>query len=181
MKFMKKPLNKSLKLIFSPFFMIYEICLGWIKIIGFISLGFFARRALFGKRGVKVKISPFVFIKNPKNIFLGSNIFLNHNCCLWASKKGSIHIGDNVLFGPGVCVIASNHGTKSGLAIMYQDDIDKPITIGNDVWIGANSVIIAGVKIADGSIIGAGSVVTKNLTKNSIVGGVPAKLIKYRK
>ena len=64
---------------------------------------------------------------------------------------------------------------------MYQDDIDKPITIGNDVWIGANSVIIAGVKIADGSVIGAGSVVTKNITKNSIVGGVPAKLIKYRK
>ncbi len=158
-----------------------EITLGWLYIIALISFGFFSRRALFAKRGTKVKISPFVFIKNPKNIFLGNNIFLNHNCCLWASKKGSIRIGDNVLFGPGVCVIASNHGTKLGLAIMHQEDIDKPIVIGSDVWIGANAVITAGVKIADGCVIGAGSVVTKNLTKNSIVGGVPAKLIKYRK
>jgi len=159
----------------------YEIISGWIKIIIFISFAFFARRALFGRRGIKVKISPFVFIKTPKNIFLGDNIFLNHNCCLWASKKSSIHIGDNVLFGPGVCVIASNHGTKSGTIIRFQNDIDKSIKIGSDVWIGANSVITAGVHIADGCVIGAGSVVTKNLSKNSIVGGVPAKLIKYRK
>ena len=125
-------------------------------------------------------ILTFVFIKNPKNIFLGSNIFLNHNCCLWASKKGSIHIGDNVLFGPGVCVIASNHGTKSGLAIMYQDDIDKPITIGNDVWIGYGATIMPGINIGDGAIIGAQSVVTRDVPSYRIVGGNPAQEIRKR-
>ena len=160
---------------------IYHLIFGWLNLIKFVSGAFFIRKAFLGSCGKKVKISPFVFLKNSKNIFLGHNIFVNHNCCLWASKKGSIHIGNNVLFGPGVCLIASNHGTKSGLVIMNQNDFDKPIKIGNDVWIGANSVITAGVKIADGCVIGAGSVVTKNLSKNSIVGGVPAKLIKYRK
>jgi len=174
---------KSIKLnkFFSFFFVPYEILFGWLKILCFVTFGFFARRALIGLKGSKVKISPFVFIKHPRNIFIGHDVFINHNCNLWASNKSQIHIGNNVLFGPGVSVIASNHGTKLGQIIRLQDDNDMTIKIGNDVWIGANVVITAGVKIADGCVIGAGSVVTKDVSKNSIVGGVPAKLIKYRK
>lgn len=62
----------------------------------------------------------------------------------------------------------------------YFDEFGKPIIIGNDVWIGANVIIINGIKVGDGAIIGAGSVVTKDVPPYSIVGGVPAKIIRYR-
>ncbi len=160
---------------------IYHLFQGWVSLFFFVSGAFYIRRAFLGSHGINVKFSPFVFIKNPKNIFIGHDVFINHNCNLWASNKSQIYIGNNVLFGPGVSVIASNHGTKLGQIIRLQDDNDMTIKIGNDVWIGANAVITAGVKIADGCVIAAGSVVTKDVSKNSIVGGVPAKLIKYRK
>ena len=62
----------------------------------------------------------------------------------------------------------------------YQDRVEKDIIVGNDVWIGANSVILSGVKINDGAIVASGSIVTKEVPANAIVGGCPAKVIKYR-
>ena len=162
------------------FYVIYHLLYGWLHIIIFISGAFFIRRAFLGFLGGKTKISSFVFLKNAKNIFIGDNVFINHNCCLWASKKSRIIIGNDVLLGPGVSIISSNHGSKSNALIRIQSDIDKDIKIGNDVWIGANSVITAGTNIADGCIVGAGSVVTKSFPEKSIIGGVPAKLLKYR-
>jgi acetyltransferase-like isoleucine patch superfamily enzyme len=78
-------------------------------------------------------------------------------------------------------MFSGNHGTKlNGVPMVFQKRTEADIKIGNDVWIGANSVITSGVSIADGAIIGAGSVVTKDVSANTIVGGVPAKFIKYR-
>ena len=62
----------------------------------------------------------------------------------------------------------------------FQSRTEADIVIGNDVWIGANSVITAGVRINDGAVVAAGSVVTKEVPENAIVGGVPARVIKYR-
>ena len=122
-------------------------------------------------------------LRNAKNISLGFDTRITTNCIIWAGKTSKISIGDNVLIGPGVQLHASNHGYELGKGPMtYQTRVEKDIIIGNDVWIGGNSVITAGVKLADGIIVAAGSTVTKTFNeKNIIIGGVPAKKISERK
>ncbi|NMO80068.1 sugar O-acetyltransferase [Niallia alba] len=108
-----------------------------------------------------------------KNIKVGKNVFINSGCRF--QDQGGITIGDGVLIGHNVVLATLNH------------DIDPrkrgtmhpaPITIGNDVWIGANATVVPGVTIGDGAIIAAGAVVTKDVPPNVIVGGVPAKILK---
>lgn len=120
-------------------------------------------------------------IRNAKNIYLGSNVRITMDCCIWAEKNSKILLGDNVLIGPGVMMFTGNHGiSDSGIPITFQERTEADIIIGNDVWIGANSVITSGVKVNDGAVIAAGSVITKGVPSKAIVGGVPAKLIKFR-
>ncbi len=122
-------------------------------------------------------------LRNAKNISLGFDTRITTNCIVWAGKTSKITIGDNVLIGPGVQLHASNHGYELGKGPMtYQERVEKDITLGNDVWIGGNSVITAGVALADGIIVAAGSTVTKSFDEeNIIIGGVPAKKITQRK
>ena len=122
-------------------------------------------------------------IRNAKNISLGFDTRITTNCIVWAGKTSKITIGDNVLIGPGVQLHAANHGYELGEGPMtYQERIEKDIMLGDDVWIGGNSVITAGVTLADGIIVAAGSTVTKSFDeKNIIIGGVPAKKITERK
>lgn len=120
-------------------------------------------------------------IRNAENIYLGSNVRITMDCCIWPEKNSKILIGDNVLIGPGVKMFTGNHGiSDNGIPITFQERTEADIMIGNDVWIGANSVITSGVKVNDGAVIAAGSVVTKEVPPKAIVGGVPAKLIKLR-
>ncbi len=112
---------------------------------------------------------------------LGNNISINSNTCIDASNKGKIVIGDNVLIAQNVVIRASDHAHQSiDIPIIQQGHAGGEIIIDNDVWIGANAVITRNVKIGSHSIIAAGSVVTKDVEPYSIVGGVPAKLIKKR-
>jgi acetyltransferase-like isoleucine patch superfamily enzyme len=127
-----------------------------------------------------VKISPTAFLKFPRKISIGDNTFINHHCCIWAAPNGSITIGNDVLLGPNVCLMASNHGISLGKLIRQQPGIDAPIVIGNDVWIGANVVVLAGVTIGDGCVIGAGAVVANDLPSNTICVGIPAKVLRLR-
>lgn len=122
-------------------------------------------------------------IRNAENISLGFDTRITMNCIVWAGKTSKIFFGDNVLVGPGVQFHATNHGYALGAGPMtYQERVEKDIVIGNDVWIGGNSVVTAGVHLADGIIVAAGSVVTKSFDeKNIIVGGIPAKKISIRK
>ena len=122
-------------------------------------------------------------IRNAKNISLGFDTRITTNCIIWAGQTSQIIIGDNVLIGPGVQLHASNHGYEVGKGAMtYQERVEKDIILGDDVWIGGNSVVTAGVTLADGIIVAAGSTVTKSFNeKNIIVGGVPAKKITERK
>ena len=158
-----------------------QVVRGWLYLLAFITGGNFVRVAKLRARGKNIKISPTAFFKFPELIDIGDNSFINHMCCIWASPSGPISIGKNVLFGPGVCVIASNHGTERGTPIKEQEGKDAPIWIGNDVWLGANVVVTAGVSIADGCVVGAGAVVTRDLPANSICAGVPAQVIGHRK
>jgi len=108
-----------------------------------------------------------------KNIHLGNNVFINSGCRF--QDQGGIYIGDNVLIGHNVVLATLNHEEnpeKRG------NLIPSPIRIGNDVWIGSNVTITPGVSIGDGAIVGAGAVVTKDVDKNTIVAGVPARYIR---
>lgn len=120
-------------------------------------------------------------LRNAQNIYLGENVRITMDCCIWAEQNSKITFGDNVLVGPGVKIFCGNHGTKrNGTPMVFQERSEKDIIIGNDVWIGANSIIVSGAKINDGAIIAAGSVVTKEIPAYAIAAGSPAKVIKYR-
>ena len=130
--------------------------------------------------GGNPRIHPTASLRCGENIYLGINSHINHNCCIWASPNSKIILGDNLLMGPGTKIFSSNHGTDLGTPMNTQPFIEKDIVIGNDVWLGANCIIVAGVTIGDGSIIAAGSVVTKDIPPYTIAGGIPAKSIKKR-
>lgn len=99
---------------------------------------------------------------------------------LVASPNASITIGDNCLISYNVHIRTDMHTYKKGVLMMDQPNVEKPINIGDDCWIGFGAQILAGVSVADGSVIGAGAVVTKDTKCNGIYVGVPARLIKYR-
>lgn len=92
----------------------------------------------------------------------------------------NIEIGDDCVIAQHITIVTSNHGMKIGTLINKQPWSVAPVHIGNDVWIGANSVILPGVNIGNGAVIGAGSVVTKDVPSNAIVVGNPARIIKFR-
>ena len=108
-----------------------------------------------------------------KNIIVGKNVFINA-CCKF-QDQGGIFIGDGVLIGHNVTLATLNHDERPDFR---QNIFPKPIKIGNNVWIGANATILAGVSVGDGAIIGANALVTKNVPKNTIVVGIPAKIIR---
>ena len=119
-------------------------------------------------------------MKYPENIEIGDETFVNHLCSIWAGPSSQVRIGRDVLFGPGVSVIASNHGIERGEPIRLQAWSDRDITIGDDVWIGAHSVVRAGVTIGDGCVVGAGAVVTRDLPPYTVCAGVPARVLSLR-
>ena len=111
---------------------------------------------------------------------IGNNVGINHYCFI--GVRGDIVIGDNVIFGPRVNIFSENHNYKDlDIPIKNQGVTKDKTIIGSDVWIGANASIMSGVEIGDGCIIAAGAVVTKDIPSYSIVGGVPAKILKNRK
>lgn len=108
-----------------------------------------------------------------KNIEIGKNVFINSNCHF--QDQGGIVIGDGTLLGHNVTLATLNHGKlPEDRGSLYPE----PIIIGKNVWIGANVTIVAGVTIGDNAIVGAGSVVTRDVEKDTVVGGIPAKKIK---
>ena len=108
-----------------------------------------------------------------KNITIGKGVFINSGCRF--QDQGGIIIGDDVLIGHNVVLATLNHGYEPD---QRKDIYPAPITIGKNVWIGANATVLPGVAIGDNAIIAAGAVVTKNVPENTVVGGVPAKVIK---
>lgn len=111
---------------------------------------------------------------------IGNNVGINHYCFI--GVRGDIEIGDNVIFGPRVNIFSENHIFDNLDIPIKNQGVKKDQTIiGSNIWIGANVSIMSGVIIGDGCVIAAGSVVTKDVEPYSIIGGVPAKLIKKRK
>ena len=108
-----------------------------------------------------------------KNIQVGKRVFINMGCKF--QDQGGIVIGDDTLIGHNVVLATLNHE-------MSPEDrgtmIPAPIHIGSRVWIGANATVLPGVTVGDGAVIAAGAVVTKDVPRNTVVGGIPARVIR---
>lgn len=113
-----------------------------------------------------------------RSIIIGDNCFIGNSTEFNISK--GICIGDDVLIASGSKFIDHDHGKSLNELIRVQNCIEKEITIGNNVWIGVNVVVLKGVKIGDGAIVAANSVVNKEIPENEIWAGIPAKKIGMR-
>jgi maltose O-acetyltransferase len=129
---------------------------------------------LIPNAGTNLYIEPPFFCDYGYNIFCGDNVFFNVNCVVLDENK--VTIGSNVFIGPGVQLYTASHPLEAMTRRTHK--ISKPITIGDDCWIGGNAIICPGVTIGNGCVIGAGSVVTKNIPDNYMAVGNPAKVIK---
>jgi acetyltransferase-like isoleucine patch superfamily enzyme len=118
-----------------------------------------------------------IYISDSSQIQIGAHCHINENVFIQGAT-----IGDYVMIAPGVSILNSTHGfSRLDIPMVLQGRIEhlNPI-LEDDVWVGRNAIILPGVIIKKGSVVGAGAVVTKNIEEYSIVGGVPAKLIKMR-
>lgn len=134
-------------------------------------------RSIFDKCGDNVNIESGARFATG-GISIGSGSGLGVNC----SVHGPLRIGDNVMMGPEVTILTHTHNIERTDIPMGQQGMRvAEVVVGNDVWIGMRSIIMPGVKIGNGAVIGAGAVVAKDVPDYAIVGGVPAKVIKFRK
>lgn len=140
-------------------------------------------RKLFGRVGRNLRLYLPIRVDVGCNTFVGDNVLINQNCTFL--DLGTITIGNRVLIAPDVKIYTVTHPLIANERCHdFPDDpieifnIIKPVTIGNDVWIGGGAIILPGVSIGNGAVVGAGSVVTKNVPENAVVAGNPAKIIK---
>lgn len=119
------------------------------------------------------KLFPPFYTECGKNIAVGKSVFINA-CCRF-QDHGGITIGDGCFFGHNVTIATLNHEINP---LNRANIIPKPVTIGKKVWIGSDCTILPGVEIGEGAIIAAGSVVTKNVPRNTIAAGNPAKIVR---
>ena len=110
-----------------------------------------------------------------KNVHFGNDVYANFNLTL--VDDGEIFVGDNVMFAPNVIVATATHPIHPELR-KKQAQYNLPIYIGNNVWIGAGSIILPGVKIGNNSVIGAGSVVTRDIPANAVAVGNPCRILR---
>lgn len=135
-------------------------------------------KRIFKKVANKFKVNRGVDFGSGVNVEIGENSALSRNT--WIGNDTVI--GDDVMMGPEVVILSGSHNFDDiSVPITKQGSTErKPVVIGNDVWIGTRVIILPGVKVNDHSIIAAGSVVTKDVPEYAIVGGNPAKIIRYR-
>lgn len=120
-----------------------------------------------------------VVIHGAKNLSIGNDTRLGENS--YINAKGGLVIGDNVKIAPQVFICTSNHNYYAPKKLPYDGKENlRPVNIGDHVWIGARAIIIPGVTIGEGAVVGMGSVVTKDVPPCAVVGGNPAKTLKYR-
>jgi acetyltransferase-like isoleucine patch superfamily enzyme len=164
-----------------------------------------ARAILLRLRGAAVgsrtAIGPRLVVRHPRGIRLGSRVEIEHDVYLKLvaatarldvgdftfigrgceiDVSQSVTIGAHSLLAPNVFITDHTHNHERGRLLDEQGIRSRPVTIGNDVWIGTGAVILAGVHVGDGAIVGAGAVVTRDVAANTIVAGIPARVMGER-
>jgi len=140
----------------------------------------------FAECGVDVHVPAKCSFSGISNIYVGNHVFFGAEARI-LTTRAKVIFGNYIMLGPGVTIITGDHRTD--IVGRYMVDIkdseklpenDEDVVIEDDVWLGANAVILKGVTIGKGAIVASGALVTKNVPPYSIVGGVPAKLLKSR-
>jgi maltose O-acetyltransferase len=131
-------------------------------------------RELFGAGGETVWMQPPFFCDYGANIRLGERVFFNFNCVVLDVCQ--VCIGDFTLFGPAVQIYTATHPMEA--ALRRRQEFARPIVIGSDVWVGGGAIICPGVRIGDRSVIGAGSVVTRDIPGDAFAAGNPCRVVR---
>src|ERR1700722_19274467 len=129
---------------------------------------------LFGKGGESVWMQPPFFCDYGSNILLGERVFFNFNCVVLDVCQ--VKIGDFTFFGPAVQIYTATHPLNADLR--RKQEFAKPIEIGSDVWVGGGAIICPGVRIGSKTVIGAGSVVTRDVPDGVFAAGYPCRVIR---
>lgn len=129
---------------------------------------------LFGTGGDTAWMQPPFYCDYGSNIHLGERVYFNFNCVVLDVCE--VRIGDYTLFGPAVQILTPLH--PLGAAERREREYGKPIEIGSDVWVGGDALILAGVRIGNGCVIGAGSVVTRDIPDGVLAVGNPCRVIR---
>lgn len=133
----------------------------------------------FATCGDNVKLGRYFYTNSPDKLYLGNHIYIGNHAALYS--QGGIRIQDGTCIGPYLHIYSADHRYFDGQALPYdQDELLKPVEIGENVWIGGDVIILPGVTIGEGAVVGAGSLVTKDVPPGHIVAGHPARTIKQR-
>ena len=163
-----------------PPFSISKVTIGF-AIVGFLS--FFYKKMLRGC-GSNVRFSALTSDFTYRNITIGNDVYIGPHA-LFLCTESQIFIGNKVLFGPHVTIIGGDHRITDVGRFIYDvldkhPEDDQDVHIEDDVWIGTNTTLLEGVTVGRGAVVAAGALVTKDVPPYAIVGGVPAKVLKYR-
>lgn len=131
-------------------------------------------RSLLGKAGEGIRLEAPFHCAYGINLFLETRVYMNAGCVILDTAP--VHIGSGTMLGPGVHIYCAEH-SKDAAERAAGLEIAKPVTIGENVWIGGGAIILPGITVGDNAIIGAGSVVTRNVDAGATVVGNPARLI----
>lgn len=120
--------------------------------------------------GQRVMLSAGVKVICPERIIMGHDVLIANRC--WVQAAGGLTIGNRVMLGPNVQVLTSNHDVETLLTV------NAPIVLEDEVWIGAGATLLPGVRVGQGSVVAAGAVVNRDVPPFTVVGGVPARVLK---
>ena len=132
-------------------------------------------KEMFGSHGENLTVDGPIYFDYGYNIHVGENFYANIGCIILDCSK--ITIGDNCMLAPNVQIYGVNHPLNAVERNTYIE-YSKPVTIGNNAWIGGGAIILPGVTLLDNVVVAAGSVVTKSFEGNVLIAGNPAKIIK---